>query len=79
MTAFWPLVLLSSFCAAAHSLDRNLFSSFVSVTQIVMSWIEWNRYKDDDNWWKGRGKKLGRAIKGMFEGSASTSLTGGVA
>ena len=79
LTAFWPLVLLASFCAVAHSMDRNLFSSFIAVLQIVMSWIEWNRHKDDDNWWKGRGKKMGRAIKGMFEGPASTSLAGGVA
>lgn len=79
MTAFWPPVLLSSFCVVAHSMDRNLLSSFIAVAQIVMAWIEWNRYKDDDNWWKGRGKKTGRAIKGLFEGPASTSLAGGVA
>ncbi|WP_347037556.1 hypothetical protein AAHB37_12320 [Glutamicibacter halophytocola] len=47
------------------------------MAQIIFSWVEWNRHKDEDNWWKGRGKKMGRAIKGLFEGPASSSLAGG--
>lgn len=79
MTLFWPSVVLSAFSAASYSIDRSLFSAFLAVAQIIFSWVEWNRHKDEDNWWKGRGKKMGRAIKGLFEGPASSSLAGGAA
>lgn len=37
----------------------------------------WNRVKDEDNWWKGRGKKIGKTIKKAFTVSSPAAAGAG--
>jgi hypothetical protein len=53
--------------------DYGLVGIDVFVTMfLIASWF-WT--KDDDNWWKGRGRKIGRAIRGALTSTKTRTAT----
>jgi pheromone shutdown protein TraB len=65
-TLLWPL-----FGAYVFSVDMDLFTQ-EWISALIDAWIcsiflrDWERIKDKDDWWKGKGTKLKRKLKSLF-------------
>ncbi|HEX9089712.1 MAG TPA: hypothetical protein VF867_19630 [Arthrobacter sp.] len=61
-----PAILVKMTDIVLDSADRDYFGVSMDVIVTMFLFLNWYRSKDDDNWWKGRGKKLGRWVCKQF-------------
>lgn len=62
VTLCWPVIAASAVLAVVGAMDGAMFTTAMDILRIVFVLIDWHEFKDDDNWWKGRGKKMLDAI-----------------
>ncbi|WP_422759116.1 hypothetical protein [Paenarthrobacter sp. C1] len=69
-TLIWPLFAGYFFFAAIDLLTREWLGAFLDVAVCVILLRDWERYKDSDDWWKGKGTKLKKKLRSMFTASS---------
>lgn len=77
-TLLWPLFSGYVFCTV-----MNLFTQqwIVAVLDVWICWIllrDWERFKDSDDWWKGKGTRLKEKLRSMFTASSPALAGAGV-
>lgn len=57
MTLAWPVMLSSLVMASYYAIEPGWFSILIKVLNALLTYLEWRKYKAEDHWWNGRGKK----------------------
>jgi TRAP-type C4-dicarboxylate transport system permease large subunit len=72
MTLALPSILISMIRVLIHAASGAWPEAAIGVFVLVAVIFRWRHDPDEDNWWKGKGKQLGRWLRGR---AASCSLT----
>ncbi|MEV7606267.1 hypothetical protein AB0N65_12580 [Paenarthrobacter sp. NPDC089322] len=63
-----PSILVMGVSALIDALSWAWIDVTMSVAVLVMIIFRWHHDTDEDNWWKGKGKKLARWARKQFAG-----------
>jgi hypothetical protein len=61
-----PAILMKMTDLILDTADKDYLMLAIDVVVLMYLILYWFWTKDDDNWWKGRGRKIGRAVRGAF-------------
>lgn len=76
-TLIWPLFAGYFFFAAMDLITQEWVGTFIDAWICCALLRDWERYKDSDDWWKGKGKKLKKKLRSMFTASSPAVAGGG--
>lgn len=68
-----PAILVKMTDIVIDGADKDYFDMGIDVLITGFLIAKWYTTRDDDNWWKGRGKKLGRWARRLFTRSSRTA------
>lgn len=66
-----PAILMKMTDLVLDAADKDYFQMAIDVVVLMYLILYWFWTRDDDNWWKGRGKKMGRWAKHRLAALAS--------
>lgn len=69
-TLLWPVFAGYVYCAVIALVTQNWGGAIVSAWICATLARDWERFKDTDDWWKGRGTKLKTKLKSLFTASS---------
>lgn len=69
-----PAILVKMTDIVLDSADRDYFGVSLDVLVTMFLIMNWYWSKDDDNWWKGRSKKLGRWARRQLSPRSRTAV-----
>lgn len=61
-----PAILVKMVDIVLDVADKSYFNLAIDILITAFLIMKWYWTKDDDNWWKGRGRKLGRWARRVF-------------
>lgn len=70
-----PAILMKMTDIVLDTADRDYLMLAVDVAVLMYLILYWFWTKDDDNWWKGRGRKIGRALRGALTSTRTRTAT----
>jgi len=70
-----PAILIKMTDIVLDSADHDYFGVTIDVIVTMFFIMNWYRSKDDDNWWKGRSKKLVRWARRQFSPRSSPAVS----
>lgn len=73
----WPLFAGYTFSAALNVFTADWFGTVICVLVCAILLRDWQRFKDSDDWWKGKGTKLKKKLKSLVTGPASVPAAAG--
>lgn len=76
-TLIWPLFTGYTLSAALNFITGDWFGAVISTLACVILLRDWERFKDSDDWWKGKGTKLKKKLKSLLTGPASVPAAAG--
>ncbi len=76
-TLLWPVFAGYVFCTVMDLFTHEWIGAFVDAWICSVLLRDWERYKDSDDWWKGRGTKLKRKLRSMFTVSSPVAAGAG--
>jgi hypothetical protein len=65
-TLLWPVFAGYVFCTAMDLFTHEWIGAFIDAWICSVLVRDWERYKDSDDWWKGKGTKLKKKLRSMF-------------
>lgn len=74
-TLLWPLFAGYVYCVIMDIFTQNWIGALIDAWMCSVLVRDWDRFKDTDDWWKGKGTKLKKKLKSMF--TASSPATSG--
>lgn len=66
-----PAILMKMTDLVLDAADKDYFEMAIDVVVLMYLILYWFWTRDDDNWWKGSGKKMGRWAKRRLAALAS--------
>lgn len=73
MTLAWPVMVSSLIMACHYAVGTEWASLVIKIVNTPLTYLEWRKYKNEDNWWNGRGKKW---LKSLDNALGKLSLGG---
>ncbi|MCU6481313.1 hypothetical protein [Arthrobacter sp. A2-55] len=77
VTLFAPVAVASTVCTVVFLLAGDYIGAAFALLRLVLNYRHWKRLRSDDNWWKGRGKKILGSINRAFDKQAPTAAGAG--
>lgn len=57
ITLAWPITISSAFMVLVSAAQQEMLDVIANLMWGALSYFNWRQFKNDDNWWNGRGKK----------------------
>ena len=76
-TLLWPLFGAYVFSVVMDLFTQEWFGALIDAWICSIFIRDWEKIKDSDDWWKGKGTKLKKKLRSMF--TASSPATAGAA
>lgn len=75
ITLSWVVMIGSGAAILFEASQREMLGAGLSLFRLVFTYLEWRKFKDEDNWWKGRGKKWLKSIDKAISRLSPTRAT----
>lgn len=76
-TLLWPVFAGYLFCTVMDLFTHEWVGAFIDAWVCFTLLREWEKYKDSDDWWKGKGTKLKKKLRSMFTASSTAAAGAG--
>ncbi len=76
-TLIWPLFAAYAFSFVMDPFTQEWIGAFFDAWIGSILLRDWEKYKDTDDWWRGRGAKLKKKLRSMFRAPASVLASAG--
>lgn len=75
VTLAWMVMITAAITVLISATRQDALAVAFDLLRMILTYFEWKHFKDEDNWWKGRGKKWLQSLDnalGRFQPSPTT-------
>lgn len=76
ITLAWPIIISSAFMVLVSATHQEMLDVIANLLWGALSYFNWRQFKNDDNWWNGRGKKWLQSLDTALGRLSRTPATG---